>query len=256
MENKIILREPVNGVENVYLEREVYAGEGIVKFSFYYKNIMLKHLTLDSEIGRKLAAYHLIEKDLNFAYASIECLIKLIDTTTPQNLIGLDNQENYEFIISKSLFQSAVITYGKCFANSSGGKETTNKKPRGVKLETTLVKDFPKEQLKAHEVLLKIRNEYIAHGGSTNLEDSFACVLASPENELFPNILCIEAHVSTISTNFYKNVLKLIVSLKEKLQVMQDEKRVIIWKKYISKLSIDEIRDKSDNFSAIKLSVL
>ena len=247
-------RKPLGFIDNVFIEREEKQFEGSIKYSFYYNDVPIRHLIPDSKLALKLASYNLIEKDLNSAYASIKYLIELQEELSVEELRGLGNHDNRNFVISKSLHQAATVTYCKCFANSAGGKKKSNATVRGVKLEKKMIASFPLAERNAHDVLMNTRNEYIAHGGATGLEQSLTLVLLTPENKIASDILCLEAHAGGFDTQFYNTVLSLIDNLKKSLQVMQDKKRKVINEGYLSKLKAEEIDRLATYSSTVQLA--
>lgn len=71
-----------------------------------------------------------------------------------------------------SLWMSAVVTYGKCFANASGRK---------IKLEELHVSEACVDALSFHRDLLSLRNEFFAHAGDNDYEISNVGIILSPQ---------------------------------------------------------------------------
>lgn len=92
----------------------------------------------------KYLGYLNIFHDLEFIKS---CLIYLYK--------NFDNEEiNF---LKKSIWQSFIITYGKCFVNAKGRK---------IKLEPNSVfKKANKDLLRIHDELMELRHQYIAHSG-------------------------------------------------------------------------------------------
>lgn len=247
-------RDPYPPIENVFLEREDNQQDNSVTYSFFYGETPCRHLILDSMIAQKLAAYALIQKDLIAVYASLKCLIDLKTEFIESGELGIDN-ESTKFLILKSLHQAAVVTYGKCFAGASGGKKNNKQnKPRGVKLDSDMIKEFPIEQKEAHEYLINTRNEYVAHGGATNFEQSISFVVISPQNKIMSDILTMEAHVASASIKLLQTILELIENIQKSLKVMQIKKSEIITNIHLPKFTDEHIKEKS--VSSLKLSNL
>ncbi|WP_166369497.1 hypothetical protein [Psychromonas sp. SA13A] len=243
---KIKRRSPLPSLHNMFVEREECPLDGSFSYSFFHGQTPYRHLVLNSEIALKLAAYHLIEKDLNSAYASIKCLMELQEKASIDDLRGIGNHENTQFVIAKSLHQAAIVTYGKCFASSTGGKaKSSKKKSRGVKLDKKIISDFPLEQIEIHNFLIETRNEYVAHGGATNLEQSLSFVLVSPQNTIISDVHCLEAHSGGVDYDQYKIILDLITSVKKVLRVMQNKKNELIIKSHLTQMTAEEISAES-----------
>ncbi len=247
-------RTPYPSIDNVFLEREDNYRDNSVTYSFFYGEEPCRHLILNSEIAKKLAAYSLIQKDLISVYGGIKHLIELQRNSITSGQLGIDN-ENNKFLVLKSLHQAAVVTYAKCFASASGGKtKSKHNNARGVKLEKSIISDFPQAQKEAHEYLINTRNEYIAHGGSTNYEQSLSFVVISPKNKIISNILTMEAHTATTSIELLETILELVKNIQESLKVMQNKKSEIITRVHLPKITDRDIQIES--VSSLKLSKL
>ena len=72
--------------------------------------------------------------------------------------------------IQYSLWMSAVVTYGKCFATAKGRK---------IKLEEKHIKDTCPDALSFHKDLMELRNEFFAHAGNNDYELSNVAVILS-----------------------------------------------------------------------------
>ena len=243
----------LSSINNISVTRNNNYDKSYIEYSFNQNAKPIEHMLVDTTLGEKLSAYNLIEKDLNSAFSTFSYLIDFISKTSKEELQGYGGHSNNNFIIGKSLHQSAIVTYCKCFANSSGGKKS-KQKPRGVKLEKKLLNDFPDELKAAHEDLMEMRNEYIAHGGASPYEKCVSLVLLSKNYEINSEILCLEAHSGGLNVSFYHLVLKLISSLKGKLIEMQNKKRKTLYEGYLKTLPKEKIREKATKITRISLS--
>lgn len=195
-----------------------------ITYTYYYNDTICPHLIIDSPAAQKIASYHLINKDLNF----VESIIKLIlhtlsDSSNVPESCGFDGHDNSDYVTLKALHQSAVIAYGKCFANSTGGKGLENgEQPRGVKLDVaTFIQVLPQHQQDLHAELIHHRNEYVAHGGATSLEQAFSVFIFAPNNEFNIHMITQETHAGAMSPDFYDEALDLVKTLKEILSAKQ-----------------------------------
>jgi hypothetical protein len=228
----------INGVE---VERSYFEESNSMEHTFYYKNIPCPQLILDSPAAIKLSAYELIRKDLDFVRAAVKHLIEMMEQ---QNEIshGFDGHDNQRFVILKSLHQSIVVSYGKCFANSAGGGNKRKKRlNRGVKLEKEFIKTLTSEQQYVHKDLINQRNEYIAHGGATNLEQAHTLVLLPPTTEFPPTIITKETHCGAMSPMYYNDVLLLVDSLQNAIRIKQKKRTESLIKNELLNLSKEEI---------------
>jgi len=248
-----IIREKI--FQNVYREKIFDQDSGFLKYSFFYDNgEPIRQFVIETTLGKRLAAYHLIEKDLNSALAGFKYLIDREDNNSLDVLSGLKDVENPEFIVTKSLLQAAIVTYGKCFANSSGNKKKSNVKSRGVKLERKLLESFSSKHQETHDLIMNLRNDYVAHGGVNELELSYTYVLVMPDSKLDKDIFVTETHVGGFEVVFYKDACDLISSIKEELEIMQNKKRTALFNKYLSELTDKDINDHSHLEVIVQLS--
>jgi hypothetical protein len=114
-------------------------------------------LFADTALSKRLSALTQIMDDLKHA----EELARLISSIEVGEL-------------QYSLWMSAVVTYGKCFANADGRK---------VKLEELHVTKACSDALSFHRDLLSLRNEFFAHAGNNDYEASNVGIILSPNIE-------------------------------------------------------------------------
>ncbi len=131
------------------------------------------YLFADTHLAKRLSGLTQIMHDL----AHAKELIELIESTENQN-------------VSYSLWMSAVITYGKCFATAKG---------RRIKLEKLHVEKFDPEALDFHSAIIDLRNEYFAHAGNNDYEHYQVCIILAPSTD--PPAVLGATH-----TSFKKNV--------------------------------------------------
>ncbi|WP_316851581.1 hypothetical protein [Pedobacter agri] len=91
---------------------------------------------------RKVKSYMLIREDLKF-------LIEIVDI-----LIDLKKQANQNDTLSLALWQSLIVTYGKCFTENKAGMS---------KLEQSVFENQDEVHRAVHESLMSLRHSYIAH---------------------------------------------------------------------------------------------
>jgi len=162
-----------------------------------------------------LARYALIQKDLKQLIEMLSIATNLAsDIPDIPDIQGGNNgyifdSYNESALIRKALYTSLVITYGKCFASANG---------RRLKLDKSAVFNKETDDLKLlHEQLIEVRNEYIAHGGSTDLESSSVSLVFHPDltNKVPPIISIDSYYVNSLSKSSFQKYQKLIIYLND-----------------------------------------
>ena len=113
------------------------------------------YVVADTPLSKRLSGLTQIMDDLNHAHELMSMISKI------------DNDE-----VAYSLWMSAIVTYGKCFATASG---------RRSKLEETHVTRVDPGALDFHKSIIEMRNEYFAHAGLNDYEKSSVIVILSPD---------------------------------------------------------------------------
>jgi hypothetical protein len=112
----------------------------------------------DSHLAKRLSGLTQIMHDLNHA-RELMAMVK--------------NIENSE--IAYSLWMSAIITYGKCFATAKGRK---------IKIEENHVRQYDESAIEFHRSILKMRNGYFAHAGVNEYEKASTIVILEPDSRV------------------------------------------------------------------------
>ncbi|MFW3899437.1 hypothetical protein [Pseudomonas bharatica] len=110
----------------------------------------------DSALAKRLSGLTQVMDDLNHAH-ELMAMIKDIESAE----------------IAYSLWMSAIVTYGKCFATARG---------RRIKIEEKHVRAVGEEAVEFHRSILSMRNEYFAHAGENEYEKSSTVVVLQPES--------------------------------------------------------------------------
>ena len=100
---------------------------------------------------KKMKSYMLIREDLR---SMIEILTKLI---------AFRGQLEPDKALCFALWQSIIVTYGKCFTENKAGLS---------KLEKSVLDDKDQNLRDLHEVLMDLRHSYIAHRDDTDKEQA------------------------------------------------------------------------------------
>ncbi|MBD2503123.1 hypothetical protein [Anabaena azotica] len=115
------------------------------------------YLVADSALAKRLSGLTQIMHDLNHAH-ELMSMIK-----------DIENSE-----VAYSLWMSAIVTYGKCFATAKG---------RRSKIEEDHVRRVDEDAIEFHNSILNMRNEYFAHAGVNEYERASTVVILQPESQ-------------------------------------------------------------------------
>lgn len=110
------------------------------------------------------------------------------------SLASIDTME--QVLVAQSLFRTAIICYGKCFASAGAGRITLDKKQ---------VFKGEKELRVAHEHMIDIRNSFAAHNDNNNID---IAVIATKENTR--EILIKHTYTLATPLNEYNNYRSVI----------------------------------------------
>lgn len=174
----------------------------------------------DTPLSKRLSGLSQIMHDLNHAKE----LMTLADRVEDSN-------------IAYSLWMSAIVTYGKCFASAEG---------RRVKLEREHVKRFNSEAIDYHDALIAQRNEYFAHAGENAYETANVGVILAPEDEgrevLWVNHLMVKK--SSISSDEIGMFNALCEGLYDIVEKIGEEVHKRVLNEYRA-MNIDELYQKA-----------
>lgn len=115
------------------------------------------YIIADSPLAKRLSGLSQIMHDLNHAH-ELAAMVKSVNSDD----------------VAYSLWMSAIVTYGKCFATAKGRKS---------KLEESHVKSIGEEEVEFHRSILAMRNEYFAHAGVNEYEKATTLVILNPESQ-------------------------------------------------------------------------
>ena len=157
----------------------------------------LEHAIFENNYSRQFAGYRLVGKDLG--------LIKeaLIEFTRLES--------SFNDIIRQSLTFFIIITYGKCFSKAD---------ERNVSLDKGALKDCNDQEKGLHREIMELRNQYVAHGGSSNFESNSVVLIKVPEGRDYG----FRAHDNPVFMFSFKPKLQLYLSLIEKLTMYVEQK--------------------------------
>lgn len=111
---------------------------------------------------RKVRSFMLIREDLLFIRDIVTRLIDLSGSKTPDKILCL------------ALWQSVIVTYGKCFTENKAGMS---------KLERSVL-DGHQALQGLHDLLMDLRHSYIAHRDDTEHEQALVFMKVPKESDI------------------------------------------------------------------------
>lgn len=178
------------------------------EFEYLWNGEKCRVKPLNSKQAKMIAAYGLIKKDLKFVEQTLQHAIEISKKVlAKQSLTTLETEEeqfvirneiSFESDMLKSLYISAIVTYGKCFVQAHGRK---------VKLEFKDIFSDSEESKNRHLDIMEQRHQYIAHAGNTKHEHSQAVLIFTPDNEPYFNAEA--AHIAGYGGQFFEEFLLL-----------------------------------------------
>lgn len=177
---------------------------------FYFDAQECPSYEVSWEKSDTLGRYSLIQKDIKQLITmasiggSLACDVPDIQAQNNGYIFDTDDETS---LIRKALYVSLVITYGKCFASASG---------RRIKLEKSAVFNSDTQSLEVlHEQLIEARNQYVAHGGNTDLESFSVSLIFHPNlNEKVPPMISVDSYyVNSLSKSSFERYQKLFEHL-------------------------------------------
>ena len=170
------------------------------------------------ELSKKLKSFMLIREDLSFI------------SNIAQELISLRESANSNPTIELALWQSILITYGKCFTENKAGFS---------KLEKSLLEKHDNKYELLHEHLMELRHSYIAHRGDTAHEQAMVFIKVSKTGRMLyrdTEDIIISRKQASPRVSDLKSIIKLLgLLIKEatiKIQKSGDKAHNAFLKKY------------------------
>ena len=128
---------------------------------YFYKRKEAHRVVVDSQKAKILSGYILIEKDLRSSLFWLDQIKSLLeDDEKYQNAKGYvaNTEDRDRFNLIKGLFVASLTFYGKSFSSCEG---------RRVKLEK---KNLDDEYYEDHDDAMKLRHDFAAHSGESQVE--------------------------------------------------------------------------------------
>ena len=205
------IREQWKEVENSWLQK-IRIVNNSLRYSYHYKMKTGDEcfvFEINTPQVKQLCGYVLIEKDLRDTIDFTDELIRIL----------LDDPVNK--ILVKALTRAIVITYGKCFASTTGRK---------TQLGT---KEVPHDLKNYHEELINMRNEYVAHAGTSAHEYCKSVYLIPPEKKYRKGQAVSSASfVELYQTNYSLNTTEWLPLL-ESIHGIVQEKIIVLKNRFL-----------------------
>lgn len=122
----------------------------------YPDNILF---VMPEDLSKKLKSFMLIREDLLF-----------ISEVAQQLIFLKESSPTFNEVIELALWQSIIVTYGKCFTASKAGMS---------KLEKSVFVNVDEKYSAIHEHLMELRHKYIAHRDDTANEQALVFIKIS-----------------------------------------------------------------------------
>ena len=143
---------------------------------FLYRDKPCPDIELTSPLARRYGGYSLIRIDLLDAQEWLKRAHDLVPDRERRTVARTESEPDRYFLsedrptfrLIKSLWYSAIVLYGKCYASAEGRK---------VKLERS---NLPNEYLEVHDKVITFRNTIVAHAGETAHESAKVKLVLSP----------------------------------------------------------------------------
>jgi hypothetical protein len=127
------------------------------------------YVDLDFPIAHKRAGYFRTKQDLQFIIRWLYYQDRLATE--------LPNDQHQQDIILMGLWFASVVTYAKCFTDSSKGKN------RGKLEKKDHLKGATEEMIALHDHIMKVRHTYISHGIENEFEYTISRLYITPSEE-------------------------------------------------------------------------
>ncbi|TKF98949.1 hypothetical protein FCV71_01420 [Vibrio lentus] len=199
--------------EEKYLESKLIFDDHTGKASarVTYKRKPLYSIPLTGRIPSQIAGYSLINKDLKNARQWAHTAVSMTVEAHSHEYISKGNyfmaQDREKFDMIKALFIASLTFYAKAF---------TKCEARNAKLAR---KDLSKEFREDHDFYMNLRNKYVAHSGSEDLESAQPHMLLSPKksSKFIPRMHIVRSQpdvaISEDEANSFVSLIEHVTSL-------------------------------------------
>ena len=187
------------------------------------------------EFTKQYESYCSIENELEYLNTIISKLADFRIEENKTNKFGND----LNFWLKKSLFQSVIISYSRCF-------NKTNKEGRINLNEKFIKKNFPKHPnislentIKFHKWLLDVRNKYVAHADKSEFEKTIGFIEFSYDGRILESGF---SHVSAGIYSFNEDEITNLIILNAWLLKQVREKLKVLSNKIVEELTEEGLK--------------
>ena len=185
---------------------------------YFHGGALLNVVPLNSKRAQQLAGYAAIQKDLKFVRKAISLSISMVKDAGDEDgtyVVRAEEDETADML--KALYVSFVVTYGKCFASAHR---------RRVKLDRKRILGENRKLMRVHDDVMHQRNEFIAHGGNTPLEQYQTVVLLHPDSslKLEPSMATDMVHTNSWGVENLEKYLALTEFVREAVAAILEKK--------------------------------
>ncbi|WP_311886743.1 MULTISPECIES: hypothetical protein [unclassified Pseudomonas] len=196
---------------------------GKVEVQFIHKGKACQVIEVNTKLGKLCADFQLITKDLEIVESTIKTALiyrQRLEASALQN--EPFNRDHPDHIVFGSLLISSIITYWKCFADSTRRK--------GKIPEQKLKSTIGNELYKTHLMIQEKRNSFVAHAGENQHESAKSIILLDP-HAVAPHALIFHSTFEYFAISEHlEDFLELVEKVSELTKTTQREKCSILTK--------------------------
>ena len=206
------------------MDKEKLEILNIIRIAIKEENPNTDNYELPNPINKRLRTLASMASDLTFVVNAMNELIKITKHSLENN------------VVKTALWQSSVIIYCKCFSDSSKNGHSKLESKDCFKLENDL--------LAIHVDVFRVRNNFIAHRGENEYEQSIA-FFTQPKKDSIEQIASQfkvkSLRANNLSIDNLENYLKLFVFIENHVQEKINIQCKKIYKMLKEKYSQEEI---------------
>lgn len=153
----------LDGNENGYIKK-IYLGNTPAGFN-----------VVNSHLARHLCALQSMCHELNELHEDLLYTWNQWMSSKQQShpFVNAYERTNPLHILLRNVYISALVSYSKCFTGSDNGRK--------YRLQDKQIKKYySEEEFAIHQNILRLRNDWVAHGGASENEDAHVLLIQHP----------------------------------------------------------------------------